>query len=188
MRSESSISPHPLVAGRDLGERTRALRLRGDALSALINLQSSAEILLRGVYRMLLVDEGRTSEQVDQAMETVALRTLLRTRLPNALGGDWTSATSPITTFVRDLYQPRNRMVHAGREPGWQEIQPAFDAYEVLVNFLGTRIQANWKEHPRTLAAWCDPWTGGPEPESAAVAAALERVRKVDERYWLPRC
>jgi hypothetical protein len=188
MRSSAAAFPHPLMAGRDLAARAATLRLWGDSLSALLNLESSAEVLLRGVHHLLLLDAShvRGSEPA-ASTDGPPFRTLLSRDLPALLGGDWSSERSPITQFVEHLYEPRNVLVHAGREPHWRDIEPAFQAYDALLVFLSARIRAGWRSHTRTLAAWEDPWAGGDDDVPAAAVEIVGTLRMQEPPYWLPR-
>ncbi len=68
----------------------RALRQEGDASDAIISFQVAAESLLFDTYRMMLIDEGRTSEEIASELEGErSFRSLVTTIMPERLGGRW---------------------------------------------------------------------------------------------------
>jgi hypothetical protein len=55
------------------------------------------------------------------------------------------------------------------------------------MTFVGTRIHADWRSHPRTLAAWEEPWTGGSGTLPKHARAVITELREQEPAYWLSR-
>jgi len=185
LASDAAPRPHPLVIGRELERRAQNYRLSGDYTAAVITLQTAVESLLRGIYQLALVDAGRTGAQVD-AGNLLPFMTVLRTELPPLLGGAWTTEKSPVTRYLADLYDVRNRITHAGRSPQWQQVGSAFDAYRALVAFIEKQVQSRSSRLPRTLAALWEPWAGGSLRLSRGVETRVQGIVAERKLYWLP--
>jgi len=67
----------------------RALIHSGDAADAIISFQIAAESMLFDTYRMLLIDEGRSSVEVASELTDLPFKSLVTSRLPKKLGGQW---------------------------------------------------------------------------------------------------
>lgn len=185
LASDASARPHPLVTGRELERQAGAYRLSGDYTAAVIALQTAAESFLRGVHQLALVDAGRTGAEVD-AGSSLPFVTVLKKELPPLLGGDWSSLGSPVTTYLSDLYEIRNRITHAGRTPKWQQMQPAFDAYEALVAFIEKQVRNRSRRLSRTLAALWEPWAGGHLALPRSAETRVQELLREPALYWLP--
>jgi hypothetical protein len=65
----------------------RALRQEGDASDAIISFQVAAESLLFDTYRMLLIDEGLASAEINAELDKERpFKSLLTTIMPQKLG------------------------------------------------------------------------------------------------------
>ena len=187
LAAEASPAPHPLVLPRALAIQALGQRYRGDAVAGIVTLQASAEGVLRGVHRLLLTDAGLTHQQISSAAD-VPFSTLLSRELPRLLLGNWVGNRSAVTQYRSLLYELRNEIVHGGREPLWSQVNPAFDAYEHLQEFLSERIRARWRLLPRTLAAWSEPWAGGSEDGlSRSARDVIGELRLEAMPYWVPK-
>jgi hypothetical protein len=133
-----------------------ALRRTGDASSAIVALQTAAEALLFDTYRMLLVDEGLSKQDIDNELATEPVfATLVKTLLKDRLGGQWDStvASTPVGRYWAKLYEVRNDVVHGGFEPHFGHAEEARDAYAGLVEYIATRLREKCRVYPRTLLA-----------------------------------
>jgi hypothetical protein len=134
----------------------RALRQTGDAADAVISFQVAAESMLFDTYRMLLVDEGRSSAEIDGELSgEIPFKTLLTKKLHGKLGGQWdiTLDGTPIADYWKDLYLVRNSIIHTGMQAHGGHAQCAQDAYRGMQKHLEERLWAKHKSYPRTLLA-----------------------------------
>jgi hypothetical protein len=185
LASDAAAQPHPLVLSREL-ERLALSQLRtGFQTPSIITLQTAAETYLRGVHRLLLVDAGGKEADVNTAVD-IPFMSVIKTALPPLLGGDWVSTHSKPRRYQDTLYDVRNGITHAGKEPTWQQVEPAFTAHRNLVAFVEHQVVRAWKRNPRTLLALTEPWAGGSATPPKAAAAALEALRQEPQPYWLP--
>jgi hypothetical protein len=134
----------------------RALRQTGDPAEAIISFQISAESLLFDTYRMLLIDEGLSSAELDAELELDrTFKSLVTRTLPARLGGRWdvTAAKTPVGGYWAKLYQVRNAIVHVGAEPHAVHAEAAQDGYRQLRDHLEDRLRAKRNVYPRTTYA-----------------------------------
>jgi hypothetical protein len=186
LESEAAAQPHPLMAPRILGFRAEAQRWYGEATASVITLQTAAETLLSGLYRLLLVDQGLDSTEIEGKMRA-SFKSVLRTHLPCLLGGRWTGRGAVPEQYWEDVYVVRNALVHEGREPRWWTLLTTNKSYDALVEFVDERLLVDWRKHPRTLTAWCEPWAGGTIPLPTAAQPVAAALRREQHPYWLPR-
>jgi hypothetical protein len=133
-----------------------ALRRTGEASTAIVTLQTAAESLLFDLYRLLLVDEGLSTRQIDDEIpDDLPFATLVKSRLSNKLGGNWdiTATSAPVGRYWEDLYLMRNRIVHGGFSPHFGHSEQAKLAYVGLTEFVMARVHSRARSYPRTLLA-----------------------------------
>lgn len=183
--SEFEAQPHPFLLQRDLHHRALQLVLGGDYAAALVTLQSSAELLLRNTYRMILVDIGETSSIIDSAV-SCRWDDLIFQRLPRQLGGNWSKRDSSVGAYWSSVYLVRNRIVHAGRVPLWTEARMAVDGYNRLEELLVERLLAQRVRYCRTVVALLDP-PSDDHNISRRFAQKVEGLRQEPKPFWLPR-
>ena len=82
-------------------------------------------------------------------------KSMLIRELADRLGGSWdlTRTESPIGQYWSDLYELRNRIIHAGYEPHDGDAERAERAYVAFDQFIEERLHANWTTFSRTLLA-----------------------------------
>lgn len=134
----------------------RALRQTGDPADAIISYQVAAESLVFDTFRMLLVDEGKASAEIEAAVDgEVAFKPVLTKSLPSRLGGSWdvTLAHGALRQYWEDLYLVRNRIVHGGFDPHGGHAQDAEKGYRALRDHLESRLVAKMTDYPRTACA-----------------------------------
>jgi hypothetical protein len=186
LESDACADPHPLLMPRLLAQNAWVQLWHGDYPGAVITLQTATETLLTGLYKLLLVDEGLDSRTIDRRTQA-PFRNVLRTQLPVRLRGRWTGTGAVPEVYWAHVYVLRNDLAHAGRQPPWWTLNAAYAAYENLVEFIDARVLADWRNHPRTLVAWCEDWAGGNMELPSAAKTVAEGLHTERSPYWLPR-
>lgn len=168
----------------------RALRQTGDAADAIISFQIAAESMLFDTYRMLLVDEGLSSAEINtQLSEEIPFYTLLTRRLPEKLGGAWdvTRANTPIGQYWTNLYLMRNSIIHTGAQAHGGHAEAAQTAYWALRDHIEARLRNKRNTYPRTLYARLG------EKElakrgwlTASLRRTVEDIKKGPQPYYWP--
>jgi hypothetical protein len=134
----------------------RALKQTGDAADAIISFQIAAESLLFDTYRMLLIDQGLSSAEVEIELDKdLTFKSLLTKIMPAKLGGHWdaTQRDTAVGTYWRHLYVMRNSVVHRGLDPHGGHAEEAQNAYWRLRDHLESRLIAKRNTYPRTALA-----------------------------------
>jgi hypothetical protein len=134
----------------------RALRQTGDPTDAIISFQIAAESLLFDTYRMLLIDEGYSSSELQAALEKeIPFKLLLVKVMPAKLGGQWdvTRTDTAIGEYWEKLYVMRNSVVHTGVEPHGEHASEAQQGYWSLRDHIEERLLAKASVYPRTVLA-----------------------------------
>lgn len=117
--------------------------------------QTAAEMLLRTVYRLLLVDEGHTDREIQQAQKATVFAAL-PSRLQHLLGGsasEWqTDGSGTFSRYWYEMYETRNRAAHAGHVVQREQARRAGLAFDELLQFLAKRLSEmrNLQRYPRT--------------------------------------
>ena len=134
----------------------RAGRIRGDLTEHVIALQTTVEGRLYATWRVLLVDKGLASADIENEIGSdTPYKSLVVTVLPRLLGGRWdvTAPGTPVGEYWTALYELRNRIVHAGYEPLLFEAEKAKTAYDHLRVFVRERVWERRRDYPRTAIA-----------------------------------
>ncbi|MCI0159457.1 hypothetical protein KNO15_22395 [Leifsonia shinshuensis] len=146
---------HPYVPMKMWFSRSMRAKRRGDQVDRVVSLQTAAESLFAATFRMVLVDEGKSSREIQDQAQYDSFKWLVSTALPQRLGGDWNVQRpgSEVGRYWVDLYELRNRVVHAGTEPSPTEGDRAEAAFRRAREFLNQRVWARRKIYPRTMLA-----------------------------------
>ncbi|WP_404387835.1 hypothetical protein [Humibacillus xanthopallidus] len=157
---------------------------RGDLLSAIVSLNTAAEMMLFDTYRLMLIDQGAQTEKelTDQARAT-KFSALVGTRFPQLLGGNWRGPA--VTAFWKELYERRNSAVHAGAIPAENDVLAAAQAFDDLKTFLEQRLMANWKTFPRALMCLLGEDLRGANLATKPAFLALQETVLAEGLYWL---
>ena len=134
----------------------RAESILGDAIETILSLQTAMESRLYTVWRLLLVDCGYSSVEVeDRILRGAPYRPLIVSVLPRLLGGRWdtTAAGTPVGEYWEKLYLLRNRIVHGAYEPHLGQAEVARQVYDDLLRFVRERIWEKRLTYPRTALA-----------------------------------
>jgi hypothetical protein len=148
---------HPFLNSAEWFRRAEyARRYSGDNVDVVVSLQVSMESMLYATWGMLLVDQGKTSAEIADALSSdPKYRPLLVTILPSLLGGRWdtNAVDTPVGKYWHRLYLLRNDIVHRGHRASWPEAEAAYDAYVDFREFINERLWQRRKVFPRTLLA-----------------------------------
>jgi hypothetical protein len=115
---------------------------------------AAAEALLDEVLQSLLWEELKRPEECVEIFAG-SITSRVRSQYGHRLGGNWSfgaRARGPVSEWFRDTASPRNRVVHGGYSPTFEDCQKSLGALNNLVTFVGDRIVNRTKQYPRT--AW----------------------------------
>lgn len=149
----------PAVLARErFIEAQRLAHQEGEYGAAVMSAATGVEVLCDATLSALLWEECFKSEEknwkraMTHALGIYSDRTPLyreTKHIPPRLGGDWTSSASPWQAYRSGAAGLRNRVVHAGYEPGRQEALEAIQQAVETQKFLYSRLVHNAEEYPR---------------------------------------
>jgi hypothetical protein len=182
---------HPFITYRDWLERAKYARfVRGDHANAIINLQTAVESFIIAVLVMVRVDQGLKGAQIN--MELAAdqgFQSLFTRQMHGFLEGLWdtTRKGTPVGDYWTHLYLVRNRIVHTGYVPTFADTERAFQAQQVLNDFIVNRIHARWRRYPRTLLALLgEPGLARRGWLSAGMRDFIRQAMSEQKPFWWP--
>ncbi|THA28036.1 hypothetical protein [Streptomyces sp. A1547] len=138
-------------------EARRAFRRDGDYRHAVVQAAMFAEIVLTSTLSLMLWEEQLGAPSVDQAVAVFdfsrggGLATRVKTEYASRLGGCWDyTVPGPIHDWTHAVAALRNRVVHRGYRPTYQETEAALTAADALLDFIKNRLAQRVARFPRT--------------------------------------
>lgn len=148
----------PVVLFRDLASRGQTLLSEGDYLSATLVTATASEVLIKALAYVVVWEEKtqRTSNPAWAIGRSKLLNafpsTLASEVLPGALGDYWKYATDtdPLWNWRESLYKLRNRIVHEGHRPSYEEASRGVASLSELSTHVAERLAAKAQKFPRS--------------------------------------
>lgn len=130
----------------------RALSIDGDYAAASILLFTASEVLCDGVLLYLLWEEGISeADAVAEFKSHWTLPNRMSTCLAERLGGRWErKGTGPVAEWSRDAANLRNRVVHGGYRPTYDEVELARKSIVALQHFIFDRLAVKSDQYKRS--------------------------------------
>jgi hypothetical protein len=143
---------HPLALFSDFSlEAQVALERDGRYGEAISLIQTSMEVLFDGVLGLLLWETKSDPEEVARRIFRGSLFRRVTAQLAPRLGGDWSvEGEAPIAQWRAAIARPRNRIVHTGYRPSYDEAVRARTAGGRVEEFLMERLVEQRRSYPRT--------------------------------------
>ena len=101
---------------------------------AIISIQTNIEILIRIIYREVLLDSDINEVDLENKLEDESFMSIVKRELQKYIGGTWdvTREETPIWNWYYKTYKTRNKIVHAGYYPTFEEACSAIDSAKEL--------------------------------------------------------
>jgi hypothetical protein len=131
-------------------EANRALKVTGEMSNAVIQSNTSCEVLLDTVLALLLWEEGEDPKAAAPIFEHGKVLRRVTREYPARLQGTWSTKSGAIGDWYTNCYRLRHRVVHAGYTPSPREAQAAVESALGLQRFLWERIAARRTAYPRS--------------------------------------
>ena len=96
---------------------------------------------------------ARRDEIASKGLAEAQFKTVISSKIPERLGGNWSLDGPHVKPYWRDLYALRCRVVHGGISPTYEQMELAFRAYSELMDHLIDRLHSCCKKYPRTFYA-----------------------------------
>ncbi|MFF0561696.1 hypothetical protein [Streptomyces sp. NPDC004266] len=149
-------SPFELAMERSI-EANRAFRHEGDYRNAVVQAAMFAEIILTSTLSLMLWEEQLQAPSIEAAVAVFdfsrggGLATRVKTEYAPRLGGTWDSTRpGPIHDWAHAVAALRNRVVHRGYRPTYQETEAALAAADALPEFIKALLAQRVARYPRT--------------------------------------
>ncbi|MBP1927179.1 hypothetical protein J2Z76_003052 [Sedimentibacter acidaminivorans] len=142
---------NPFVAGEQHMFSARRNFKQGFYMEAVNLAQTSVEVLIRILYKELLIDEGKTEVEIEEVLENTAFMNIIKKKLASYIGGSWdiTKVDTEVGKWYKNTYLLRNKVTHTGKIPSFKEVDEAiYDAIE-FKKFIISRVKLNKKKYPK---------------------------------------
>jgi hypothetical protein len=146
---ENALNPFTLPA--QLLLFARRYWAGGQYRESVIAAQSGVETFLSTLFSKLLEAEGRTIAEVEQAIEEMPFIARIRREYHPRIGGQWQpeSFGTAVGTWYQQTYLLRNRIVHAGYLPSYEEAQAAYVAATDLIDYVVILLRKRKRKYPQ---------------------------------------
>jgi len=105
----------------------RRYRKLGFYNEAAIYIQISIETLIRTIYKEILKIKEDDDEELKRILEDTSFMSIVKKELPHLLGGNWNinDISNPAGQWYQYVYKLRNRVIHTGYMPNFDELDKA---------------------------------------------------------------
>lgn len=117
---------------------------------AIISIQTNIEIIIKIVYKEVLIALDFTATDIEKKLENESLISIVKRQLPKYIGGTWdlTKEDTEVNSWYTTTYKMRNKIVHGGYYPSFNETKDAIDKAVEFRKFIFDRIKANKTKYP----------------------------------------
>ena len=118
---------------------------------AVISIQTNIEILIRIIYREVLICSGISDLEIEKIFEDESFMTIVKKKLSKYIGGIWdtTKEGTAIYNWYNKTYKMRNKVVHSGYFPTFSEADMAIGAALEFRKYLLERVRKNNKTYTK---------------------------------------
>lgn len=136
---------NPLIRSQIYVLKARKNMREGFYDVAVINIQIYIEIIIRLVYKEILLSSSLDKEEINNKLDKIDFKTLVTSELQIHLGGTWdrTKKGTKINSWYDNTYIIRNKIVHNGYYPNFNEVTLAIDSAMEFSDFIFNRIRKN---------------------------------------------
>lgn len=141
---------NPLSASEELMLRAKYNFENGFFVESITNAQSSFESLIKVFFKNFLEHEKKTEKEVIDIIENIAFIKIIKNEMNIRLGGKWSikEFSHPIGKWYTIAYCIRNRILHSGYKPTFDETQDALDSCTEAVFYCKRLLEKRKKEYP----------------------------------------
>lgn len=191
-RTASSIDDsHGLFkAGEWYQTAFRLAGIEGRYDLAIIALNTAVELLVFGLARVLLVDDGRTIAEIDEQVgERLSVASVCHRFIEPKVGGRWdvTDLSCPVGEVAARIIDVRNKVAHQGLSVSPVQIYLAQASFHNFTDFLISQVgRKRWKFQRSFMDLVNTFGAAGKTPISAKFSKASTDLLDTCPRYWLP--
>lgn len=136
---------NPLVYSESYVLKARRKFREGIYDEAIISIQTNIEILIRIIYREVLISLDISELDIEKRLEYVSFMSIVKKQLAKYIGGIWdiTRKETPIYNWYNDTYKMRNKIIHGGYFPTFNETDIAISAAMEFREYIFKRVREN---------------------------------------------
>lgn len=118
---------------------------------AVISIQTNIEILIRIIYREVLICSGVSELDIENKIEDESFMSIVKKQLARYIGGIWdiTREETPICNWYNNTYKLRNRIVHGGYFPTFYEADIAIISAMEFREYIFNRVRTKKKVYSK---------------------------------------
>ncbi len=142
---------NPMIHSESYVLKARRKFKEGFYDEAVISIQTNIEILIRIIYREVLICSGVSEIEIEKRLEDESFMGIVKKQLAKYLGGTWdtTRQETPICNWYNDTYKMRNKIVHAGYFPTFKETDIAISAAMEFREYIFKRVREKKKVYSK---------------------------------------
>jgi hypothetical protein len=157
---------------------------------AMVALNTAFEVLVFGLARVLLVDEGRSATDIDALFGgRIGVPTVCHRYIEPRVGGLWdaTDTSCPFGEVMASVVEVRNRVAHQGLPLSPKQMGAGLTSFVRFAEFVVRRVAANRWRFPRTCMDVINAYRYPPDVSiGPRFDEAAKEIVKKTPKYWLP--
>ena len=142
---------NPLIHSESYVLKARRKFREGFDDEAVISIQTSIEILIRIIYREVLICSDISELDIEKILEDESFMSIVKKKLAKYIGGIWdiTRKETPICNWYNNTYKMRNKIVHGGYFPTFNETDIAISAAMEFREYIFKRVREKKKVYSK---------------------------------------
>lgn len=142
---------NPLIHSESYVLKARRKFREGFYDEAVISIQTSIEILIRIIYREVLICSDISELDIEKILEDESFMSIVKKKLAKYIGGIWdiTRKETPICNWYNNTYKMRNKIVHGGYFPTFNETDIAISAAMEFREYIFKRVREKKKVYSK---------------------------------------
>lgn len=141
------------VAASQFFAESRRYLYTGHPRESVIFLGMCSESLLNGLFHHIRVANGLTESAIDTEFDEIPFMRRVKNYISHSVGGNWDMSkdASIVGEWKKNVYDLRNRVVHAGYFPHHYEAANAFQTIGKFSEFIRERVIAKKSQFPNAF-------------------------------------
>lgn len=142
---------NPLIRSQSYVLKAKRNLREGLYDDAIISIQIYIEIIIRLIYKEVLISLDKSMQEIKDILEKTSFINLVTRELQKHLGGSWdkTKEGTKINSWYINTYNIRNKIVHNGYYPNFNEVTLAIDSAMKFSDFIFNQIRKNKTKYPK---------------------------------------
>ncbi|TMC54239.1 MAG: hypothetical protein E6J20_03980 [Chloroflexi bacterium] len=157
---------------------------------AIVAINTAFELLVFGLARVLLADEGRSSQDIEVEFGgRMGVGTLCHRYIEPRIGGRWDTGdqSCPIGDVTATIVEVRNKVAHQGLPVSPGQVSAGLTSFINFAAFMVRRTAASRWRYPRACMDLINTYQHPPDVTvGARFNKTAQAIVKATPKYWLP--